>query len=168
MTKERVNANERERGRTQSVNGAFHNLRTLIPTEPVDRKLSKIETLRLASSYIEHLAAALLQGRDDPTPCLSNNNTKLQEKSRRQICTFCLAEVKRKTISAVSTSSSLRRKKLMKSDQQDEDEGQKEDVMEEKSIMVFGEQQQHQHLPINQQIPISTTANDSHLHQFPL
>jgi len=26
-----------ERARTQTVNGAFHNLRTLIPTEPIDR-----------------------------------------------------------------------------------------------------------------------------------
>ena len=52
-------ANERERGRTQSVNGAFHHLRQLIPTEPVDRKLSKIETLRLATSYIAHLATML-------------------------------------------------------------------------------------------------------------
>lgn len=57
--------NERERGRTQSVNGAFVNLRELIPTEPVDRKLSKIETLRLATSYIQHLVNQLgkfLQG----------------------------------------------------------------------------------------------------------
>ena len=36
--------------------------RELIPTEPVDRKLSKIETLRLATSYIEHLASQLNQG----------------------------------------------------------------------------------------------------------
>ncbi|KAJ3602396.1 hypothetical protein NHX12_030151 [Muraenolepis orangiensis] len=49
-------ANARERDRTQNVNSAFTALRTLIPTEPVDRKLSKIETLRLASSYISHLA----------------------------------------------------------------------------------------------------------------
>ena len=34
--------NERERGRTQSVNGAFAHLRGMIPTEPIDRKLSKI------------------------------------------------------------------------------------------------------------------------------
>jgi hypothetical protein len=54
-----ASANERERGRTQSVNGAFHHLRQLIPTEPVDRKLSKIEVLRLATSYIEHLATTL-------------------------------------------------------------------------------------------------------------
>jgi hypothetical protein len=56
-------ANERERGRTQSVNGAFLHLRGLIPTEPVDRKLSKIETLRLATSYIEHLATQLAAGK---------------------------------------------------------------------------------------------------------
>ena len=54
--------NERERGRTQSVNGAFAHLRGMIPTEPVDRKLSKIETLRLATSYIEHLINQLNSG----------------------------------------------------------------------------------------------------------
>lgn len=46
-----------------SVNGAFANLRELIPTEPLDRKLSKIETLRLATSYIEHLASQLNYGK---------------------------------------------------------------------------------------------------------
>lgn len=45
-----------------SVNSAFTALRTLIPTEPRDRKLSKIETLRLATSYIAHLATQLLAG----------------------------------------------------------------------------------------------------------
>jgi len=45
-----------------SVNSAFLMLRTLIPTEPADRKLSKIETLRLASSYISHLGTQLLAG----------------------------------------------------------------------------------------------------------
>jgi hypothetical protein len=48
-----------------SVNSAFTVLRTLIPTEPADRKLSKIETLRLASSYISHLGAQLLAGRQE-------------------------------------------------------------------------------------------------------
>lgn len=46
-----------------SVNTAFTILRTLIPTEPKDRKLSKIETLRLASSYISHLGTQLLAGK---------------------------------------------------------------------------------------------------------
>lgn len=42
-----------------SVNSAFNTLRLLIPTEPKNRKLSKIETLRLAKSYIAHLKAVL-------------------------------------------------------------------------------------------------------------
>ncbi|XP_006032522.1 basic helix-loop-helix transcription factor scleraxis [Alligator sinensis] len=46
--RQRHTANARERDRTNSVNTAFTALRTLIPTEPADRKLSKIETLRLS------------------------------------------------------------------------------------------------------------------------
>lgn len=77
-----------------SVNTAFSALRTLIPTEPADRKLSKIETLRLASSYISHLDAMLVAGAIDQ-PC-----TRLLESSgvcstRPQVCTFCLAMHKR-------------------------------------------------------------------------
>lgn len=45
------------------MNSAFSTLRTLIPTEPKDRKLSKIETLRLASSYISHLGTQLVAGK---------------------------------------------------------------------------------------------------------
>lgn len=45
-----------------SVNSAFQVLRLLIPTEPKDRRLSKIETLRLAKSYINHLATTLTTG----------------------------------------------------------------------------------------------------------
>lgn len=48
-------ANRRERVRTENVNVGFENLRKLIPTDPEDRKLSKIEVLRLATSYINHL-----------------------------------------------------------------------------------------------------------------
>ncbi|CAF1570883.1 unnamed protein product, partial [Adineta ricciae] len=40
--KPRYLANQRERDRTHSVNSAFVELRHLIPTEPADRKLSKI------------------------------------------------------------------------------------------------------------------------------
>nr|CAD7410087.1 unnamed protein product [Timema poppensis] len=57
------------------VNSAFTTLRTLIPTEPVDRKLSKIETLRLASSYISHLQAQLLaEWNQIIAACSSNEN----------------------------------------------------------------------------------------------
>ncbi|XP_038606812.1 basic helix-loop-helix transcription factor scleraxis-like [Tachyglossus aculeatus] len=63
---QRQAANARERDRTHSVNTAFSTLRTLIPTDPADRRLSKAETLRLASSYIAHLAGVLRQ--PDPGP----------------------------------------------------------------------------------------------------
>ncbi|XP_021255629.1 transcription factor 15-like [Numida meleagris] len=83
---QRAAANARERDRTHSVNTAFSALRTLIPTEPADRKLSKVETLRLASSYISHLANVLrLQGPAAPQPC-----------PQRPICTFCLSEQRKR------------------------------------------------------------------------
>ncbi|CAL9703276.1 unnamed protein product [Knipowitschia caucasica] len=90
VIKQRSAANARERGRTQSVNTAFTALRTLIPTEPVDRKLSKIETLRLASSYISHLANVLLCGdAADAQPCLGAHEG--SGPKPRTICTFCLS-----------------------------------------------------------------------------
>ncbi|KAM7405141.1 hypothetical protein PAMP_012425 [Pampus punctatissimus] len=95
VIKQRSAANARERGRTQSVNTAFTALRTLIPTEPVDRKLSKIETLRLASSYISHLANVLLlgDGSADGQPCLDAVHAQGESgvKQPRTICTFCLS-----------------------------------------------------------------------------
>ncbi|KAF3834755.1 hypothetical protein F7725_027313 [Dissostichus mawsoni] len=50
-----VSTNSRERWRQQNVNGAFSDLRSLIPTHPPDRKLSKNEILRLALRYIGFL-----------------------------------------------------------------------------------------------------------------
>ncbi|NXX63130.1 HAND2 protein, partial [Scopus umbretta] len=44
-----------ERRRTQSINSAFAELRECIPNVPADTKLSKIKTLRLATSYIAYL-----------------------------------------------------------------------------------------------------------------
>ncbi|XP_053548929.1 transcription factor 15 [Bombina bombina] len=103
VVKQRQAANARERDRTQSVNTAFTALRTLIPTEPVDRKLSKIETLRLASSYISHLANVLLigDGCEDGQPCFSPVYRPKDEsdcKLPRSICTFCLSNQRKGAI----------------------------------------------------------------------
>ena len=49
-----VAATVRERQRTQSLNEAFAKLREIVPTLPSD-KLSKIQTLKLASRYIDFL-----------------------------------------------------------------------------------------------------------------
>ncbi|GLD48807.1 basic helix-loop-helix transcription factor scleraxis [Lates japonicus] len=102
--RQRTAANARERDRTNSVNTAFTALRTLIPTEPADRKLSKIETLRLASSYISHLGNVLLlgEGLHDGQPChapsppffhvnSSPNRGSDQSTQPKHICTFCLS-----------------------------------------------------------------------------
>ncbi|KAG7209707.1 hypothetical protein KM043_011344 [Ampulex compressa] len=119
--KQRYQANARERDRTHrystqanqsslcSVNTAFSALRTLIPTEPADRKLSKIETLRLASSYISHLFAVLVVGAIDQ-PCLRledtggiySTNHWPDPHSRPQVCTFCLAMHKKYSLNIAS------------------------------------------------------------------
>lgn len=51
--------NNRERWRQQNVNGAFAELRRLVPTHPADKKLSKNEILRLAIRYIRLLMSIL-------------------------------------------------------------------------------------------------------------
>lgn len=58
LQNQRILANVRERQRTQSLNGAFSQLRKIIPTLPSD-KLSKIQTLKLATRYIDFLYQVL-------------------------------------------------------------------------------------------------------------
>ncbi|VDK17853.1 unnamed protein product [Anisakis simplex] len=49
----------RERIRVESFNNAFSKLRALLPTLPVNKKLSKIEILRLSITYISYLDTLL-------------------------------------------------------------------------------------------------------------
>lgn len=97
-----------------SVNSAFNTLRLLIPTEPKNRKLSKIETLRLAKSYISHLNASLVVGKhqifftiiqehdllafesqgNSRQPCFdaaSKTSDRNLVDYRSNICTFCVS-----------------------------------------------------------------------------
>lgn len=55
----RIFTNSRERWRQQNVNGAFAELRKLVPTHPPDKKLSKNEILRLAIKYIRLLSQVI-------------------------------------------------------------------------------------------------------------
>jgi hypothetical protein len=57
----RRKANDRERNRMHSLNGALDTLREVLPTFPDDAKLTKIETLRFAHNYIWALAETLKQ-----------------------------------------------------------------------------------------------------------
>ncbi|CAF1204024.1 unnamed protein product [Adineta steineri] len=80
---QRAIANVRERQRTQSLNDAFAHLRLIIPTLPSD-KLSKIQTLKLATRYIDFLYQ-ILHGDDqqqqnvtfqnEPSPTQQNERT---------------------------------------------------------------------------------------------
>ncbi|XP_048763082.1 T-cell acute lymphocytic leukemia protein 1-like [Ostrea edulis] len=55
----RMFTNSRERWRQQNVNGAFADLRKLVPTHPPDKKLSKHEILRCTIRYIRLLENVL-------------------------------------------------------------------------------------------------------------
>ncbi|KAK0057889.1 basic helix-loop-helix transcription factor scleraxis [Biomphalaria pfeifferi] len=98
--KPRCSANARERDRTHSVNTAFVTLRTLIPTEPADRKLSKIETLRLAASYIAHLSTVLMVGAEcSEQPCIKHQamiRAHQPMEIPKPVCTFCLSAARHK------------------------------------------------------------------------
>ncbi|NWV76214.1 ASCL4 protein, partial [Dasyornis broadbenti] len=51
--------NERERQRVRCVNEGYTRLREHLPKEFADKRLSKVETLRAAISYIKHLQGLL-------------------------------------------------------------------------------------------------------------
>ncbi|KAI1287662.1 Transcription factor 21 [Halotydeus destructor] len=60
-------ANARERGRMRVLSKAFSRLKTCLPWVPPDTKLSKLDTLRLATSYIAHLREVLAD--ESPPSC---------------------------------------------------------------------------------------------------
>lgn len=60
-------ANARERARMRVLSKAFSRLKTSLPWVPADTKLSKLDTLRLASSYISHLRQLLQDDRFENT-----------------------------------------------------------------------------------------------------
>lgn len=65
-------ANERERCRMRVLSKAFSKLKTTLPWVPSDTKLSKLDTLRLASSYIAHLKQ-ILDGNEEEVTCSQPN-----------------------------------------------------------------------------------------------
>ncbi|XP_013070458.2 uncharacterized protein LOC106057686 isoform X2 [Biomphalaria glabrata] len=81
----RVFTNTRERWRQQNVNGAFCELRKLVPTHPPDKKLSKNEILRLAIRYIDLLNKVLhyQQTQQSSTPAVTRGNKKAPYKDLR-------------------------------------------------------------------------------------
>ncbi|NXD72190.1 FER3L protein, partial [Eolophus roseicapillus] len=60
--RQRHAANVRERKRMININSAFDQLRSHVPTFPYEKRLSKIDTLRLAIAYIALLGEILISG----------------------------------------------------------------------------------------------------------
>ncbi|KAM4611803.1 heart- and neural crest derivatives-expressed protein 2 [Polymixia lowei] len=83
--KRRPTANRKERRRTQSINSAFAELRECIPNVPADTKLSKIKTLRLATSYIAYLMDILdKDGQHGDTEAFKADFKKTEGKEERR------------------------------------------------------------------------------------
>ncbi|XP_075567800.1 helix-loop-helix protein 13-like [Pelecanus crispus] len=73
--RQRHAANVRERKRMLNINSAFDELRCHVPTFPYEKRLSKIDTLRLAIAYIALLGEILFSGCDPKSyveQCLKN------------------------------------------------------------------------------------------------
>ncbi|KAG7175210.1 Pancreas transcription factor 1 subunit alpha-like 2 [Homarus americanus] len=90
QVRQRQAANMRERRRMASINDAFEGLRAHIPTMPYEKRLSKVDTLRLAIGYITFLSDMVetnpsLQAQD-PASNNNNNNNKVLVKSSLDNC----------------------------------------------------------------------------------
>uniref|UniRef100_A0A8C4WVK9 Musculin (activated B-cell factor-1) n=1 Tax=Eptatretus burgeri TaxID=7764 RepID=A0A8C4WVK9_EPTBU len=96
---QRSAANARERARMRVLSKAFSRLKTTLPWVPPDTKLSKLDTLRLASSYIAHLRHLLADGKCDggafshpislTWPFLATGHTDLDSRSRSVSSRLC-------------------------------------------------------------------------------
>jgi hypothetical protein len=59
LSLQRQAANMRERRRMQNINEAFEGLRSQLPTLPYEKKISKVDTLKMAIGYINFLTDLL-------------------------------------------------------------------------------------------------------------
>ncbi|XP_013113112.2 pancreas transcription factor 1 subunit alpha isoform X1 [Stomoxys calcitrans] len=71
VAQQRQAANLRERRRMQSINEAFEGLRSHIPTLPYEKRLSKVDTLKLAISYITFLSEMVKKDKNGNEPGLT-------------------------------------------------------------------------------------------------
>ncbi|XP_055375322.1 pancreas transcription factor 1 subunit alpha [Condylostylus longicornis] len=78
QAQQRQAANLRERRRMQSINEAFEGLRSHIPTLPYEKRLSKVDTLKLAIGYIAFLSDIVRKDKN-------GNDTGLSGLQRNQI-----------------------------------------------------------------------------------
>ena len=76
-TRQRHAANVRERRRMRTINEAFEHLRAHVPSTCEDRKLSKVDTLKMAIRYIGELSSLLQRCGEDVTKGVKRKHTKI-------------------------------------------------------------------------------------------
>lgn len=93
---QRQAANLRERKRMQSINDAFEGLRAHIPTLPYEKRLSKVDTLKLAIGYINFLSELVRADRNANGTDGSNGTIRkpLKEEPKKIIVRGKLIDIK--------------------------------------------------------------------------
>lgn len=69
----------------QSINEAFEGLRSHIPTLPYEKKLSKVDTLKLAISYITFLGDMVRKDKNGNEPGLAGANKNVKKEPIKKI-----------------------------------------------------------------------------------
>lgn len=82
---QRQAANLRERKRMQSINDAFEMLRAHIPTLPYEKRLSKLDTLKLAIGYINFLNELGRKDQNSNSECFNSHNRNAQRDEPKKI-----------------------------------------------------------------------------------
>ena len=78
---QRKAANIRERRRMYQLNDAFDGLRKRVPTFAYEKKLSRIDTLKLAVTYIEFMAGILENNGEKCTELVNKEKSKKSDKN---------------------------------------------------------------------------------------
>lgn len=89
---QRSAANDRERTRMRVLSKAFVKLKTSLPWVPSDTKLSKLDTLKLAASYIAYLTQ-LLDSNDENSSILLCQNLQTGYSSSKMVSSIRLSPI---------------------------------------------------------------------------
>lgn len=69
----------------QSINDAFEGLRAHIPTLPYEKRLSKVDTLKLAIGYINFLSELVRTDKNSNTEYFNGHNRNIQRDEPKKI-----------------------------------------------------------------------------------
>lgn len=85
----------------QSINDAFEGLRAHIPTLPYEKRLSKVDTLKLAIGYINFLSELVRTDRNGNNECFNGLRNNAQRDETKKIIVRGEFETKQQSIIVV-------------------------------------------------------------------